>query len=311
METIKIPRFLLFENKLKNRDYVVNIVNCFRYPRVFVKKFLPAPLILHFYFPHQHGRLMMKLFANQADLIIASSHGVSQYLMMQGIAKEKIAILYPPVDTELYKPLNKYLTRVNLGLPKESSIILYIGNLRSTRFPEDKVLRAMVELMKEIPDVLLLVFAPKSNINTKRIHEIYRKVKILGLMDTVKLYVKNLTERQKANIYAASDIFFFPESGSRVAVEPPLTALEAMASGDVVFAPKLSAMSEVIINNKNGFLFESYDINMLSNKLAHVLTDRNLSCKISQNARQTILNKMSLVTAGIEMIRLQKSLLEC
>jgi len=310
METIKVPKFLLFENALKHRNYVVNIVNCFRYPRIFVKKMLKAPIILHFYFPHLHGRYMMTLFANEADLIIASSQGVAQYLKRQGVIKEKIAIVYPPVDTELYKPLSKHLVRAKLGLPKEAKIILYIGDLRPTRFPDVKVLRVMEELAKEFPEALLLIFTPESNSNIKRAHEIFRKAEILSLADRVKVYVKNLSEKEKRSIYAASDIFFFPESGSRTAVEPPLTALEAMASGVVVFAPKLSALSEIIANDENGFLFETNDSTILSNKLADLLTDRDLRLKIFQNARQTILNKASLATAGKEMIRLQKSLLE-
>ena len=74
-------------------------------------------------------------------------------------------------------------------------------------------------------------------------------------------------------------------------------------------APRLSALSEIITNNENGFLFETNDSTILSNKLADLLTDRNLRLKIFQNARQTILNKASLVTAGREIFRLQKSLL--
>jgi len=310
METIKMPKFFLFENALKHRNCVVNIVNCFRYPRIFVKKMLKAPIILHFYFPHLHGQYMIKLFANEADLIIASSQGVAQYLKKQGVVKEKIAVVYPPVDTALYKPLSKHLVRAKLGLPKEAKIILYIGDLRTKRFPEDKVLRVMKELAKEIPEALLLIFTPESNLNIKRAHEICRKAEILSLTDKVKVYIKNLSEKEKTYIYAASDIFFFPESSSRVAVEPPLTALEAMAGGGVVFAPKLSALGEIIRNNRNGFLFETDDSTILSNKLADLLTDRNLRHKIFYNARKTILSKASLVTAGREIFRLQKSLLD-
>jgi glycosyltransferase involved in cell wall biosynthesis len=313
IETIKVPEFLLFENSLKHRNYVVNIVNCFRYPRLFVKKLFKAPIILHFYFPHLNGKYMTMLFADKADLIIASSKSVAQYLKKQGVEKEKIAIVYPPVDTEFYKPLKKHLVRAKLRLPKEAKIILYIGDLRSTRFPENKVLRLMDELTKEVPEALLLIFAPESNSNIKRAHEIFRKAKLLRLTNNVKVHVKNLPEEMKSDIYAASDIFFFPESGARAAVEPPLTPLESMATGGVVFAPRLSALSEIITNNVNGFLFETNDSTILSNELAKLLTDSDLRLKLSQNARQTICDKAALMVAGREMLRLQICLLndEC
>jgi glycosyltransferase involved in cell wall biosynthesis len=311
METLTTPRLLLFENALKQRTCVVNIVNCFRYPRIFVKKMSSSPLILHFYFPHLHGRYMMSLFANKADMIIASSQGVAQFLENHGIKREKVAIVYPPIDTEFYKHSSKNLAREKLGLPLQSPIILYMGNLRSARFPEDKVLHLIEELISEIPQTILLIFAPESNLNINRAYEIRKKAEILKLNSSIRIYVKNLSEEFKASVYAASDIFFFPEAGPRTAVEPPLTALEAMASGSVVFAPKLSALSEMITNNENGFLFrQNYADNyVLSNQLIQLLTDEQLRYKICQNARQTILNKASLTTVGREMLRLQRSLL--
>lgn len=304
METLGTPKFLLFENALKHESCVVNIVNCFRYPRIFVKKMLKAPVVLHFYIPHLRGRYMLRLFGNKADLFIASSQGVAQYLEGHGISKEKVAIVYPPVDTELYKPLSKYPVRSQLDLPKENKIILYIGNLKPTRFPEDKILRVMEELAKEIPETLFLIFAPKNNLNIERANQIRMKAETLGLVDKVKVRVENLSEKEKTSIYAASDVFFFPESGSRAAVEPPLTVLEAMASGRVVLAPKLSASSELITDRRNGFLFEQKDFNnSLARKFADILTNKELRTSVSRCARQTVEQKLSLLTIGSAMVK--------
>ena len=44
--------------------------------------------------------------------------------------------------------------------------------------------------------------------------------------------------------------------------------------------PRLSALSEIITNNENGFLFETNDSTILSNKLSDLLTDRTLRLKI-------------------------------
>ena len=303
METLGTPKFLLSEHALRHENYIVNIVNCFRYPRIFAKKILKAPVVLHFYIPHLRGRYMLRLFGNEADLFIASSQGVAQYLDECGVTKGKIAVVYPPVDTELYKPLSKHLVRSQLDLLKENKIILYMGNLKPTRFPEDKILRVTEELVKDIPETLLLIFAPKNNLNIKRANEIRMKAEMLSLVDTVKVCVENLSEKEKTSIYAASDIFFFPESGSRAAVEPPLTVLEAMASGRVVFAPKLSASSELITDGKNGFLFEEKDYNTLARRFADILMNKELRIRVSRCARQTVEQKLSLSTIGSNMLK--------
>jgi len=309
METMMMPRFLLFETALKQRDYVVNIVNCFRYPRIFVKKLFKAPVILHFYFRHTHGRRMIKLFAKKADKFIASSHDIARYLNMQGVAKEKIAVVYPPTDTEIYKPLSKNLARTELCLRQNAKIVLYIGNLKTSRFPENKVLQMVAELAKQNPEALLLIFAPNTSSNILQAQNILKKARFLGLTDKVQVYTKNLSEKEKVALYAASDVFFFP-GDSRVAVEPPLTALEAMACGRTVLAPRLSALAEIITNNVNGLLFETNDPATLSNKLTNLLNDENLRHKIFKNARYTILNKASLGTSGRALFEIHEDLLK-
>jgi glycosyltransferase involved in cell wall biosynthesis len=309
VETIKTPKFLLYEHYLRQKNCVVNIVNSFRYPRMFFKKILKSPLVLHFYFPHSHEQYLLAPFASVADLIIASSQGIAKYLNKQGVAKKKIAIVYPPIDTQLYTPLNKSVIRTKFGLPKKAKIILYMGNLKRARFPEDEILGLMETLVKDLSEVLLLIIAPKSDLNVERANEIRKKTENLSLTKKVKTYVKNLEEIEKANIYSSSDVFFFPKGGSRIAVEPPLTALEAMASGGSVFAPKDSSMSEIITNEKNGFLFETKDFSALSDSLIRFLNDKNLLLKISRNARRTILDKASLATVGRKLIKLQEDLL--
>ena len=302
METLRMPKFLLFERALKHRNYIVNIVNCFRYPRIFVKKMFRVPVVLHFYMPHLRGRYMLRLLTNKADLIIASSHEVARYLEEYDVSKKKIAIVYPPVDTTLYKPASRHVVRRKLGLPEKGKIILYIGSLKPTRFPEDKVLGVLEDLAKAVPETLLLIFTPKSNLNIRRALEIRKKAKVLNLVDRVKIHVKDLSEKEKADIYAVADIFFFPQSGPRAAVDPPPTVLEAMASGRVVFAPKLSSASEIITDNKNGFLFEQRDNNALARRFADLLVNERLKNRVSHCARQDVEQRLSLLAVGERML---------
>lgn len=302
METLGMPKFLLFESALKHRNYIVNIVNCFRYPRILVKKMFKAPVVLHFYMPHLRGRYMLRLLTNKADLIIASSHEVAQHLKECGVSEKKIAIVYPPVDTALYKPVSRHLMRRKLGLPARGKIILYMGSLKPTRFPEDKVLGVIKDLVKDVPETLLQIFTPKDNLNIRRALEIRKKAKVFNLVDQVKIHVKDLSEKEKAGVYAVADIFFFPQSGPRAAVAPPLTVLEAMASGRVVFAPKLSSAREIITDNRNGFLFGQEDNNALAGRLADLLVNERLKNRVSHYARQDVEQRLSLLAVGERML---------
>lgn len=303
IETLKTVRFLLLENTLKSNSCVINIVNCSPYPRIFLSKLSKVPVILHFYMPNVRLRPLTKIVTEKANLIIASSYTMSRYLEKIGVDKEKIEVVYPPVNTELYKPLRKDLVRSKLGLPIKAKIIMYIGGLKHTRFPYEIVKDAMKKLVKEIPEVLLLVFTPREAKNMKRLHE------ISGLSKNIRIYAKDLTDTEKSEIYALADVFLFPKFVTRTAIEPPLTVLEAMSSGTPVVVPKIPSLDEVVIDNKSGFFFEQNSSEALAKKLADVLSNTKLRIKVSQYGRHTIKQKASLLVTGAKMVELHQTLL--
>lgn len=311
LETLKTLRFFLLENTLRSNKYVVNIVNCSRYPRMFLRRLSRAPMILHFYMPNIRLRSMTRILTEKANLIIASSYTMSQYLEEIGVNKEKIRVVYPPIDTELYKPLRKEWARSKLGLSKKAKTIVYIGSLKRIRFPEDMVLEVMKKIVKEIPDVTLLVFTSRDSENIKRAAETFRKTKLANLAQTIKIYAKDLTDIEKTTIYNAADVFLFPCFVTKTAIEPPLTVLEAMASGAAVVVPKVSSLSEIITDNRNGFLFVTKDYDALADKLVNILVEPKLRIEVSQNARQTIDEKVSLLIAGATLVELHRSVLSC
>lgn len=311
METLKTLRFFLLENTLKRHKYVVNIVNCSRYPRMFLRRLSRAPIILHFYMPNIRQKPMTRTLTEKANLIIASSYTTSQYLEKIGVNKKKIRVVYPPIDTELYKPRKKESAQSKLGLSKEAKTIVYIGGLKRTRFPEDMVLEVMKRIVKEIPDVMLLVFTSRDNENVKRVAEIFRKTKSANMTQNIKIYAKDLTDIEKTTVYSAADVFLFPCFVTKTAIEPPLTVLEAMASSAAVVVPKVSALSEIITDNRNGFLFVTKDYDALADKLANVLVETKLRIKVSQNARQTIQEKASLLATGATMVEIHRNMLNC
>jgi len=303
METLKTFRFFLIENTLKSGGYVVNIVNCSRYPRMLLRRLSRAPIILHFYMPNIRLKSATQVLTEKANLIIASSHTLSKYLERIGVDKEKIRVVYPPIDTELYRPRRKELIRSQLDLPTKAKVILYIGGLKRTRFPNETVLGAMKKLAKEIPEALLLVFTPRSALNIKRILE------ISSLSRNIDMYARDLTDSDKSEIYSLADVFLFPNFAAGTAIEPPLTVLEAMSSGTPVVAPKTPSLEEILTDNKNGFLFEANSSEALANKLTEVLLNTQLRVQVSEQARQTINQKASLLIAGANIIELHRRLL--
>jgi len=314
METLATPRFLSIERCMcRHRRCVVNIINCFRYPRIFAKKFSTLPVVLHLYKRKIIMKNTTKMIIDKADMVITSSKTLTRHLEKNyGIDKLKIQTLYPPVDTEVYKPMDKSQSRRKLALKRSAKLLLYVGNLRKHRFPEDITLRLMKKLVKKDPQIKLLVFSPKNHENMKRKAEILAKASAFNLRQNIKINVRNLSEVEKSIIYSASDIFLFPPLKSGDSVEPPVTVLEAMSCGLPVISRDVNSISEIITDEVNGLImpFGNGDPSILEEQISSLLEDNYVRMEFSYNARRVIIEKLSLHNSCQRLMGIFRSLSE-
>ena len=298
METLAMPRFLSIERYLhRHRRCIVNVINCFRYPRIFAKKFSSLPVVLHYYTRKNMMKKTIKMLFNRADLVLTSSKSLACHLEENyGIDKLKIQTVYPPIDTAVYKPLDKSQSRRKLGLKRSAKLLLYLGNLRKPRIPEDMILRLMRKLVRRNPKVELLVFSPKNQENVKRRTEILAKASASNLRQNIKISVRNLSELEKSIAYSASDMFLFPMPNSREAIEPPITVLEAMSCGLPVISSNVASVSEIITDEADGLItpFVDENLSILEEQISSLLEDNKAKMKLSCSARRTVIEKMAL-----------------
>jgi len=306
METLTATRLLMAEKSLRidqqsnRRTCVVNIVNCFRYPRVIAKTFLRGSIVLHFYMRREIAGSLVNIAIDKADKIVTSSRTVAHYIeKTYNVKKRKIETLYPPVDMDLYRPINKVRAKEKLGYSEEDRIILYMGNLRRTRFPEEIVLQTLSELIKENRKIQLLIFAPTNSENISRYQEIGARIKKLNLTNRVKIEVKDLSENEKSLAYGGSDIFLFPSIDHATAIEPPLTVLEAMSSGLPVISNNVSSICEMINDGLNGYIVDlnTQESSQLAGKVSSLLMDEEAFTKLSNNSRSSIADKVSFASS--------------
>jgi len=311
MEMLATLKFLLIEKNLESKSdrYVVNVVNCFKYPRFFAKCFLKAPIVPHFYSRKAIRGELAKIIIDKADKIITSSKTVANYLEeTYNVNKKKMEILYPPMNVNFYRPSDKNQARRMLRQSEEDEIILYIGNLRRNRFPEEIVLQTLYNLAKEDTKIKLLIFTPRNDENIKRALEIKTKAKKLNLMANIRIKVENLSEKKKHIVYVASDLFLYPSLDPTGAIEPPLTILEAMASGLPVISNDLPSAREIIHDGINGYLVSIRDEQDtgLAEKISELIGNSEIITKLSYNARKCIVEEMSYSNSCIKLINVYK-----
>jgi len=144
-------------------------------------------------------------------------------LMKMGIEKERISYIPNGVDTSFFKmALNKNLLREKIGIQKEDIVLLSVGRLTQVKQPQ-KIIKIFWLLKKRITNLKLYIAGTgeiedqiKEMVKSEKIQDVV----FLGSIDH---------DNGLADLYAASDYYIMSsiyEGGM-----PPLTLLEAMASG--------------------------------------------------------------------------------
>lgn len=297
MESLAMLKFLKLEKRLKHNydEIIVNLVNCFTYPRIFLRNFFSSPVVLHVYMRSTVTSFRDILF-DRSDMILASSQTVADCIArIHNVKRQKIKVIYPPVDTILFAPAEKDTARSLVNLPEKAKVLLYMGNLRDSRFPEDSVLQIVKDITKETPEILLLIITTESERNIQRALQILEKVRNLNLGNNVRLIVKNLSDSEKSMIYNASDVFLFPSLASSYVIEPPLTIIEAMSCGLPVISTRVSSVDNIITNWVDGIIAE--DISQFSETISSLLADKELIIRLSSNARKSAIKNTSLISS--------------
>ena len=207
----------------------------------------------------------------------------------------------PPINTDLFKLVDKIKARKYFNLPEDKFILLYMGNLSEVRFSPDFI--SNNNFLKEQNN--LLVIAANHIDSYWRNNDLLHKENIMLMKEIV-------TENEKAMLYNAADAFILPfdtklKSYRHVfVIDPPITMLEAMSCGIPVIVPEVFSIPEIIENRYNGYVIPLGDfkgINMLLHDLSEEVEEAGI------NARNTILNEFSYEKAAIRMEKIYEGVL--
>lgn len=204
---------------------------------------------------------------------ICVSRSVALHLMQQGIAKEKVYVIYNGID------LNKF------QISKESHNVFTIGmTARFTRQKDQMTLIRAVEYLirkknKQIKLLLQGEGKTKQNcieyVNNQRLRDY-----ILFETGTIQ------------NILPRIDLFVLSTHWEGFG----LVLCEAMATGIPIIATNVDGVNEVIEDKKSGFLVPDGDFMALAEKISYCENDMHqeiLQCMI-KHARKTVKENFSL-----------------
>ena len=237
--------------------------------------------------------------AMAADHVIVITDGLRAQLVDWGIPPEKISIAPNGVDASRFEIQTKDSKILQKHMLNGKTVIGYVGSLLKYEGLE-YLFTAVSRLSSEL----------KSNIAVMIVGDgVYRKtleerVKTLGI-DHLVQFTGKVPMEEVNSYYSVIDIAPFPRISAEVCeMISPLKPLEAMAMGSVVVASNVRAISEHVIPNVNGILFEKENAEDLSKKLTNLLKNPANLESIALESRRWVENKRdwALITGIIASV---------
>ncbi|HEX2042059.1 MAG TPA: glycosyltransferase [Acidimicrobiales bacterium] len=210
------------------------------------------------------------------DAILASSeHERAELGRLYGAEPERVEVVPPGVDHELFSPGDRTVARAALGLG-EGPVLLFVGRIQPLK-GADVAIETAARLD---PDTVLLVVGgpsgPEGQAECRRLAALARD---RGVDDRVR-FVPPQPHERLATYYRAADACLVPSRTESFG----LVALEAAACGTPVVAAAVGGLQTLIDDGVTGFLVPPRDADAFARGAAELVADRRRAAEMGRAA---------------------------
>jgi len=194
--------------------------------------------------------------------------------------------IYNAVDVDhieqIIKKVDRGKFKKELGIDNKS-VIGVVGRLRWEK-GQDILLNAMPEVVKKIPNTVLLVVGDGPDRKS-----LEQRAKSLGLENNI-LWLGQRSAEEVYELYKVMDVVVVPSRFEGFG----LTAAESIAAGCPVIASAVDGLAEVIQDGLTGLLFPSGDTKKLASLIIDLFADKKKALNIAGKGKNDIRNRGSL-----------------
>ncbi len=215
--------------------------------------------------------------ARCADLLVVSTFAEGEDLeRAYHVRPDRLAVVAPGVDLEIFQPQPKALARLLVGHP-DHRLFVFAGRLEPLK-GVDVILRALALLTGGggHPESRLLVLGEDSGSGAGGEQARLRRLAVdLGLDGQVE-FLGSVRQDRLATCYAAADACLVPSYSESFG----LVGLEAQACGTAVIASNLPGLASVVRDGLTGFLVDGHEPAAYAERMRLVLETPGLAEKL-------------------------------
>jgi len=226
-----------------------------------------------------------------ADKIIAPSESDRSYLQyLYQSSADKVVVIPPGVDIELFKPMDRRVAKAHLGIDPNEHIILFCGRIEPLK-GIDNLLYAMKIMVEQKPNLNVCLWiiggdvSQKTSLWSPELRKLEHLRQLLKLTPVVHFAGQQLQEVLPF-YYNAADVVVMPSHYESFG----MAAAEAMACGIPVITTNVAGISG-LIDEQDEFLITSVNNPLLlASQIGLLLTDSAKHDEISQRVSHKVQN---------------------
>jgi len=180
-------------------------------------------------------RAQIRSALKPAGAVVAVSRALAEKAVAIGADATRVHTIYNGVDSDLFAPGSQAEARARLGLAAGAPLLLYVGNLKSTKGCVD-LLKAFPAVLAQRPDARL-IFVGSGTSHA----ELLERATASGCAERVVL-IGAVAHSTLGDWFRAADLLCLPSHNEGV----PNVVLEAMACGAPVVATRVGGIPEVV-----------------------------------------------------------------
>ncbi len=196
---------------------------------------------------------------------------------------DRIDVVNPGVDLQMFSPGPKSQARKELGVPLDSTVLLFVGRIQPLKAP-DILLRAAAELISMRPEIrsslLVVICGGASGNGLEHPESLAELAYQLGISDLVRFEPPGSRETL-VSWYRAADLTVVPSYSESFG----LVAIESQACGTPVVASAVGGLTTAVSDNVSGRLIQGHNPIAYSHVFNQLVMDPVHRKELSAGAR--------------------------
>lgn len=218
-----------------------------------------------------------------ADYLVANTNQeASELIELYHAEPERVRVINPGVDLDMFVPGDKSEARERLGLTEQAKVLLFVGRIQPLKAP-DVLLKAAAELIKQDPemrkDLVVAICGGPSGSGLDEPDALHRLADELGIRDLVK-FVPPIGREGIVSWFQAADLCAVPSHSESFG----LVALEAQACGTPVVATRVGGLTTTVAQGVSGLLVDGHNPVDWARTIGNLLTDSELAQRLRSGA---------------------------